>query len=103
MTNHQRDEYVFRDGIMNLPSDEEIARVSTAETAQKLADGDEYIDLERVDQGVLRAQSTPTPMGRVLPRKAVHEYTWSKIVMTLTRPDLKGTQPNRRASNLGHS
>jgi hypothetical protein len=103
MTNHQRDEYVLRDGIMNLLSDEEVARVSTAETAQKLADGDEYVDLEQVDKGVLRAQSTPTPMGRVLPRKAVHEDTWSKIVMTLTRPDLKATRPSRRAPNLGHS
>jgi hypothetical protein len=73
MTNHQRDEYVARDGIMNLLSDEEVARVSTAETAQKLADGDEYIDLEQLEQGVLRAQATPTPMGRVVPRKAVHE------------------------------
>jgi len=103
MTNHQRDEYVLRDGIMNLLSDEEVARVSTAETAQKLADGDEYIDLEQLEQGVLRGQSTPTPMGHVLPRKAVHEDTWSKIVMTLTRSNLTDTQPSRRAPHLRHS
>jgi hypothetical protein len=103
MTNHQRDEYVLRDGIMNLLSDEEVARVSTAETAQKLADGDEYIDLEQLEQGVLRAPSTPTPMGRVLPRKAVHEDTWSKVLMTLTRPNLKDTQPSYRAPHLRHS
>ncbi len=83
MTNIQRAAYVLRDGIMNLLSDDEVASVSTAETAQKLADGDEYIDLEQLEQGVLRAQATPTPMGRVLPRRAVHEDTWTKIVMTL--------------------
>jgi len=100
MTNHQRDEYVLRDGIMNLLSDEEVARVSTAETAQKLADGDEYIDLEQLEQGVLRAPSRPTPMGRVLPRKAVHEDTWSKIVMTLTRPNIKDTGTERPATSI---
>jgi hypothetical protein len=84
MTNSQRNAYVLRDGIMNLLSDEEVAKVSTAETAEKLADGDEYIDLEQLAQGVLRAQSVPTPMGRVLPRKSVHQDTWSKILMQMT-------------------
>jgi len=88
MTNHQRDVYVLRDGIMNLLSDEEVAQVSTAETAQKLADGEEYVDLEQLEQGVLRAQAIPTPMGRVLPRRAVREDTWSKIVTTLDKAQL---------------
>ena len=78
---------MLRDGIMKLLSDEEVASVSTAETAVKLADGDEYVDLEQLDQGVRRAQSSPTPMGRVLPRKAVHQDTWAKILVELTRPD----------------
>ncbi len=86
MTNIQRNAYVLRDGIMNLLSDAEVASVSTAETAEKLADGDEYIDLEQLAQGVLRAQSVPTPMGRVLPRKSVHEDTWSKILTQMTSP-----------------
>jgi hypothetical protein len=72
-----------RDGILNLLSDEEVARVSTAETAAHLLDGDEYIDLGQLEQGVRRAVGTATPMGRVLPRKAVHENTWSKIVTRL--------------------
>ena len=97
MTNHQRDAYVLRDGIMNLLSDQEVASVSTAETAEKLADGDEYIDLEQLDQGVRRAPAAATPMGRVLPRKAVHQDTWSKILMKLTRPDFRITQSSQPA------
>jgi len=95
MTNNQREEYVLRDGIMNLLSDGEVARVSTAETAEKLADGDEYIDLEQLEQGVLRAHSAPTPMGRVLPRKAVGQNTWSKILMKLARSELRTIEPNQ--------
>lgn len=36
-------------GIVNLSSDEEVANVGTPKTARKLADGDEYIDLEELD------------------------------------------------------
>jgi len=97
MTNIRRESYVLRDGIMNLLSDDEVASVSTAETAQKLVDGDEYLDLEQLEQGVRRAPSIPTPMGRVLPRKAVHQDTWSKILMKLPKPDFKITQPSQTA------
>jgi hypothetical protein len=75
-----------RDGILNLLSDDEVARVSTAETPPRLLDGDEYIDLGQLEKGVRRADGTATPMGRVLPRKAVHELTWSKIVAHLGGP-----------------
>jgi hypothetical protein len=78
--------YVTRDSVLKLLSDDEVARVSTAETAARLADGDEYLDLEHLDQGVRRADGTATPMGRVLPRKAVHADTWSKILMQLAAP-----------------
>ena len=97
MTNNQRDAYVLRDGIMNLLSDEEVASVSTAEAAPKLADGDEYIDLEQIEEGVRLAPSIPTPMGRVLPRKAVHEDIWSKILLKLPKPAFKTTQPSQTA------
>lgn len=97
MTDTQRESYVLRDGIMNLLSDDEVASVSTAETAQRLADGDEYLDLEQLEQGVRRAPLTPTPMGRVLPRKAVHQDTWSKILMKLPKPDFEITQPSPTA------
>jgi hypothetical protein len=83
MKPNQRIDYETRDRILKLLSDDEVASVSTAETAAKLEDGDEYVDLEELAEGVQRAPGTGTPMGRVLPRNAVQEKTWSKILMEL--------------------
>ena len=92
----KRTEYVTRDSILKLLSDEEIARVSTAETAMHLADGDEYVDLKEPDRGVLRALGTVTaPMGHVLPRKAVREPTWGKIVSLLSSKRVEGPMHSR--------
>jgi hypothetical protein len=85
MKNSARTEYVTRETILKLLSDEEVARVSTAETATHLADGDEYVDLENPDQGVRKAVlGAGVPMGRVLPKKAVLEKTWREIVALLS-------------------
>ena len=86
MTTDQRTEYVTRDSILKLLADDEVAKVSMAETAAHLLDGDEYLDLEQLEQGVQRAGGTATPMGRVLPRKSVHASTWSKILAVLVTP-----------------
>ena len=86
MANDSRFEYVARDRVLNLLSDDEIASVSNAETAARLSDDDEYIDLEQLDQGVRRAPAGAVIMGRVLPRKAVKELTWSKILTQLASP-----------------
>jgi hypothetical protein len=83
---------VNRELIMKLLSDDEVARVSTVEGTPKLADGDEYVDLEHLDLGVRRAHGA-APMGTVLPRKAVHENTWLKIVTQLTAPNGAAPQP----------
>ena len=76
-------ENTVRESVLELLSDEEVARVSTAETAARLLDGDEYLDLEHLARGVRRAPGAVPPMGSVLPRKAVHETTWSKILAEL--------------------
>jgi hypothetical protein len=86
MANDHRFEYVARDRVLNLLSDDEIASVSNAETAARLSDDEEYIDLEQLDQGVRRAPAGAAVMGRVLPRKAVKEITWSKILTQLASP-----------------
>lgn len=89
MKKEKRTEYVTRDQILKLLSDDEIAKVSTAEAAPLLSKGDEYIDLEKLGAGVLRAGATTmkvTPMGRVLPKKAVHAKTWNKILTQLSAP-----------------
>ena len=80
MNSHKRSDYLTRDGVLKLLSDDEAARVSNAESAEGLAEGDEYLDLEHLDEGVRKADGLIVIMGRVLPRKAVYEITWSKIL-----------------------
>jgi len=82
MNQDKRSDYEMREKILKLISDDEIASVSMAETA-RLTPGDEYLDLEHLEQGVQRADGTATPIGRVLPRRAVQESTWSKILTQL--------------------
>lgn len=87
MQNDKRAAYTTRDGILKLLSDDEVASVCNAETTARLPEGDEYVDLSQLGRGVRRARATtPPPMGRVLPRKAVHEDTWSKILTEWVRP-----------------
>jgi hypothetical protein len=84
MNNQQRSDYLTRDRIMNLLSDEENAKVSTAETAKHLATGEEYIDLTQLEKGVLIASLKATlPLNNVLPKNAVHAQTWLNIVAAL--------------------
>ena len=61
--------------------------MSTAETAEHLADGDEYLDLEQLERGVQQTcGAIHSTMGRVLPKKAVHAATWQKLVARLAAP-----------------
>ncbi len=80
MANDERSEYTARERILELLSDEEVAKVSTAETQVRLSDGEEYLDLERIEEGVRQAHGQTTATGRVIPRSAVRDATWSKIV-----------------------
>ena len=81
VTDAQRAGYVARDIILKLLSNDEVARVSAAEAAFSLANGDEYFDLEHLDQGALRAKAaTKVTMGHVVPCSAVSNDTWSKIL-----------------------
>jgi len=85
MNTDKRTAYVTRDDLLKLLSDDEMASVSMVETSA-LTDGDEYLDLEHLDKGVLRAKGKATPttqMGHVLAKKAVHEKKWNKILAQL--------------------
>jgi hypothetical protein len=86
MKNDKRTEYVVRDSILKLLSEGELASVSNAEAMARLTDGDEYIDLEQLEQGVRMAPAKETPTSRMLPRKAVHQDTWNKILAVLAAP-----------------
>jgi hypothetical protein len=80
-----RSEYLTRGRILELLSDEEVASVANAESAERLADGDEYLDLDQLGIGVQIAGAAAAPMGHVLPKKAIHEGTWSKLLNELQR------------------
>ena len=81
-----RSPYVTRESVLMLLSDDEVAAVATAETAIRLPEGDEYLDMEQLEQGVQRAHKKKTPMGRVLPKKSIHQDTWNKILKQLPAP-----------------
>jgi hypothetical protein len=86
MNNDLRTENLTRENVLKLLSDGEVASVSTAETALRLLDGEEYLDLEHLDRGVQKTGKSPTVMAGVLPRRTVHKDTWEKIVALLGKP-----------------
>ena len=85
MTVDSRRRAVSREEIQSLLSDAEIARVSRAEGDARLVEGDEYIDLEDVAAGVHQVHATSVRPARALPRSAVSEATWAKIVAAIGR------------------
>lgn len=88
MTSDKRTEYELREAILKLLTDEEIAKVSTAETAPVLAEGAEYLDLQKLGEGMKRADGVTVPIGQVLLRAAVVPATWSKIMSALAKTEL---------------
>lgn len=84
ITGTSKSEYVTRDAILKLLSDDEVARVSTAEAGARLAIGDEYVDLHNPHLGVLCMDGTASfKMGQVLLRSAVSRETWANICARL--------------------
>lgn len=85
MTISSRADYQERDTILKLLSDDENAKVSTAEGAVHLKEGDEYVDLEQLDRGIQRASAEMPNLtsSRMIPRNALHDETWAKIVALL--------------------
>lgn len=84
ITGTNKSDYVTRDAILKLLSDDEVARVSTMEAGAKLAIGDEYVDLYNPHLGVRRMDGTTSlKMGQVLPRSAVHQETWANVCARL--------------------
>jgi hypothetical protein len=80
---NNRTEFVFRHNILGMLSDDEVASVSTAETAMALSDGDEYLDLQQLDRGVRLAGPMCAPVGCVLFKRAVRKTTWAKVLTEL--------------------
>ena len=76
-------EYVTRKRVLELLSDTEAAQVGSAEAGNQLREGEEYLDVEHVVQGVQWAVAGARPLGRVIQRSAVHAGTWSQILALL--------------------
>jgi hypothetical protein len=78
--------YVTRDAVLKLLTDEEIARVATLEDAESLRVGEEYLDLLHVERGVLRVElGSPPDMGHVLPRSALSDESWARLLTEARR------------------
>jgi hypothetical protein len=88
MSEAKRANYLSRDAIMNLMSNDEIAKVSSVEASTGLKTGDEYVDLENLDKGIQRASvAASVNLKHAVPRGAVSSETWSRIMAELaTRP-----------------
>jgi len=88
MTTSNRIEFVLRDRLVELLTDTEVSRVSKAETAVHLTKGEEFIDLEKLGEGVRRSDGVNTHTGNVLTRDAVEVNTWTKILALLERTQI---------------
>jgi hypothetical protein len=86
MSQGTRKDTITREAILGLLTDTEVAKVSTAEGAKSLVEGDQYVDLTNLEAGVQLVQATPrTAPGHALPRSAVSDASWAKIVAKLSR------------------
>lgn len=70
-------------------SDEEIAMVGSAETTARPLDGEEYLDLAALNQGVQNQPATPIFSRRILLRRSIHKDIWNKVLKQL--PDSRTT------------
>lgn len=81
----KRADYITREGILALLEGDELARVSAMESSPRLANGEEYIDLLQLTEGVRRVlPASELTMGHVLPRASVSAGTWTKICSSFT-------------------
>ena len=71
---------ITREALLALLSDAEVAKVSRAEDEPRLVEGDEYVDLEDPSAGVRQVHAKAARPTRALPRSAVSDATWTKIV-----------------------
>jgi hypothetical protein len=92
MKRDERTRYLIRHRILKLLSSDEIA----AESAVKVVDGDEYLNLEAIDLGVRRTLEGDAAAGRLLSRKAVLQETWRKILGVLADSNIAPPQTDRR-------
>jgi hypothetical protein len=80
MSPDAKKEAITREAVLALLSDAEVAKVSRAEDEPGLVEGDEYVDLEDLGAGVRQVHAKPASPRTALPRSAVSDGTWAKVV-----------------------
>lgn len=70
--------------ILGMLSDDELRYVSNAEET-RIPEGADYLDLEHLELGVQQAEPN-TSGDHALPRSAVSDDTWTKILAVLETP-----------------
>jgi hypothetical protein len=85
MSSDPKKQTITREAILALLSDVEVAKVSRAEDAPRLIEGDEYVDLEDPASGVRQVHEKSPRASHALPRSAVSDATWAKIVAAVAR------------------
>ncbi len=85
MGSDRHTEFVTRDSILKELSEDELKSVTKAESEARIRPGEEYLDLERLDEGAQRGPNTTTAMANVLPRRSVRPETWSRIMAHVSR------------------
>jgi hypothetical protein len=84
MSEKTKRDNLTREAVLALLTDAEVEKVSMAEDARRLIEGDEYVDLTDLGAGVQLVQAKPrTAPGHALPRSAVSDATWAKVVALL--------------------
>ncbi len=82
--NSNKKNAMTRETILALLTDTEVAKVCDAEGVKRLIEGDEYVDLKNPGAGVQQVHATPrTSPDNTLPRSAVSDATWAKIVQSV--------------------
>lgn len=75
-------ELARREQVLELLTDEETALVSRSEPSA-VNEGDEYVDLDRLDAGVQRVDGVPLAKVSAIFRRLVHDDTWRRIISVL--------------------
>ena len=83
MTQDSPSDYLLRDAVLGLLSADEVARVTSAGEAVRLAEGEEYLDLEHLEQGVQRSIAACPRVGGLLARADVSSTTWAAVLALL--------------------
>lgn len=83
VTSDKSNGYVLRDKVLKLLAEAEVVQSSTIETSSALAIGDQFLNLDALEQGPKYSADTQRLTANVLARKAVHEDTWAKILNEL--------------------